>query len=62
MHMLRDYLAAVRRTPLSTRQRAHMLWTIAMLVRRPGFMRHVFVPGQENYLGFGARRPSRGAA
>ena len=62
MHMLRDYLAAVRRTPLSTLQRAHMLWTIAMLVRRPGLLRHVFVPGQENYLGFGARRPSRGTA
>ena len=58
MLMLRDYLAAVRRTRLSARQQAHMFWTIAMLVRRPGFLRHVFVPGQDNYLGFGSRRPA----
>lgn len=61
MLMLRDYFSAVLRTPLSTRQRAHMFWTLAMLVRRPGFFRHVFVPGRENYLGFGARRPQRSA-
>ena len=61
MLMLRDYLAAVRRTRLSALQRAHMLWTIAMLVRRPGFLGHVFVPGQHNYLGFGSRRPPRPA-
>lgn len=59
MLMLRDYFAAVRRTPLSARQRAHMLWTIATLVRRRSFLRHVFIPGQDNYLGIGSRRPQR---
>lgn len=58
MLMLRDYVAAVRRTPLSAGQRLHMYWTLARLVGRPGLFRHVFVPGQENYFGIGSRRPA----
>lgn len=58
MLMLRDYIAAVRRTPLSAGQRLHMYWTLARLVGRPGLFRHVFVPGQGNYLGIGSRRPA----
>lgn len=58
MLMLRDYFAAVRRTPLNARQRLHMYWTLARLVRRPSLFRHIFVPGQGNYLGIGSRRPT----
>ena len=57
MLILRDYVAAIRRTPLSAGQRLHMYWSLATLMRRPGFLRKVFVPGQDHYFGIGSRRP-----
>lgn len=59
MLMLRDYVVAIWRTPFSPAQRAHMLWTIARMIQRPGLMKKVFVPGPHNYFGIEFRRASR---
>lgn len=49
--MLRDYLQAIWRTPLTLGQRAAMMWTLAQMVHRPGLLQKIFVPGPNNYLG-----------
>lgn len=59
--MLRDYVAAIWRTPFSPTQRMHMLWTIARMARRPGLLKKIFVPGPQNYFGVDFRRAPRQA-
>jgi hypothetical protein len=51
MLMVRDYLRAIWRTPLTLGQRAEMMWAIAQMVHRPSLLQKIFVPGPNNYLG-----------
>ena len=51
LHMIKDYAAAVRRTPLSLGQRLKCFVAISGLVRRKGLWHRIFVPGPYNYLG-----------
>jgi glycosyltransferase involved in cell wall biosynthesis len=51
LHMIKDYAAAVRRTPMSAAVRAKCFVAIAGLIKRKGLWHRIFVPGPYNYLG-----------